>query len=161
MKLPVVVEVDAAAVFAADLFRAAFGHPIPDFPRHFVALFRDAADALSVAAYIHYTAWEDDAWLCGGLCVDRGAYARALPDEAAAWKRAGGIGEIVLRDTFARLTDRAAIFGHCGDAKQWQHDLNAGFVPAGPRHLLVRWNRVLPDDAKARLVARAAALGPF
>jgi hypothetical protein len=156
-----VVEVDTAAVFAADLFRAAFGQPIPDFPRHFVAVFRDAAGVLSVAAYIHYTASGDDAWLCGGLCVDRAAYARARPDDAAAWKRAGGIGEIVLRATFARLTDRAAIFGYCGDARQWQHDLNAGFAPAGPPQLLVRWNRVLPEAVQARLVARAAALAPF
>ena len=156
-----IVEVDTAAVLAAELFRAAFGHPIPDFPRHFVAFYRDAAGALGVAAYIHYTAWEDDAWLCGGLCVDREAYRRARPDEAALWKRAGGIGEIVLRDTFARLTDRVAIFGYCGNARQWQHDLNAGFVPAGPRHMLVRWNRALPAGAQAQLVARASALGPF
>jgi hypothetical protein len=156
-----VVEVDTAAVFAAELFRAAFGHPIPDFPRHFVALFRDPAGVLTVAAYIHYTAWEDDAWLSGGLCVDRRAYARARPDDAAAWKRAGGIGEIVLRDTFARLTDRAAILGYCGDPRQWRHDLNAGFVPAGPPCLLVRWNRALPDGERARMIARAAALGPF
>ena len=161
MKPLEVVEVDAAEVFAADLFRAAFGHPIPDFPRHFVALYRDAAGALAVAAYVHYTAWDDDAWLSGGLCVDRAAYTRAKPADAAAWKRAGGIGEIVLRDTFARLTDRAAIFGHCGDPRQWQHDLNAGFVPAGPPQLLVRWNRALPADAQARMIARAAALGPF
>jgi len=156
-----VVEVDAAEVFAAELFRAAFGHPIPGFPRHFVALFRDAGGALAVAAYIHYTAFEDDAWLCGGLCVDGTAYARARPADAAEWKRAGGIGEIVLRDTFARLTDRAAIFGYCGDPRQWQHDLNAGFVPAGPPQLLVRWNRALPADAQARMIGRAAALGPF
>lgn len=154
-------EVDDAAPLAGELFRRTFAHPIPDFPRHFVAIFRGADAVPRVAGYLHYTAWEDVGWLCGGLCVDAEAYARAAPEDAAAWKRAGGIGEIILRDTFARLTDRAAIFGYCGDARQWQHDLNVGFVPAGPPQLLVRWNRDLPPAERAQLVARAAALGPF
>ena len=154
-------EVEDAAGLAGDLFRRTFAHPIPDFPRHFVALHRDAVGGADVVGYIHYTAWEKAGWLCGGLCVDPASYARAAPEDAAAWKRAGGIGEIILRDTFARLTDRAAIFGYCGDARQWQHDLNVGFVPAGPPKLLVRWNRELPPDERARLIARAAALGPF
>jgi len=157
----VIVEVEPAAALAGDLFRAAFGQEIPDFPRHFVAFHRDRSAALAVAAYIHYTAWKDDAWLCGGLCVDYAAYARAAPDEAADWKRAGGIGEIVLRTTFARLTDRVAIFGYCGNERQWRHDLNAGIVPAGPPHLLVKWNRALAEADTLPLIAGAAALGPF
>jgi hypothetical protein len=155
------LEVDDATALAGDLFRAAFGHPVPDFPRHFVALTRAPDAALRVAAYLHYTAWEDLAWLCGGLCVDRDAYRRADPGEAAEWKQAGGIGEMMLRHTFARLGDRAAILGYCGDARQWQHDLNAGFEPAGPAHLLVRWTRPLPAPERERIIARAAALGPF
>ena len=73
----VIIEVDSATALAADLFRAAFAQQIPDFPRHFVALHRDPSGALTVAAYIHYMAWADHAWLCGGLCVDRDAYERA------------------------------------------------------------------------------------
>jgi hypothetical protein len=157
----VIVEVEPAAALAGDLFRAAFGQQIPDFPRHFVAFHRDGSAALTVAAYIHYTAWGDDAWLCGGLCVDRDAYGRAPSDEVADWKRAGGIGEIVLRTTFERLTDRVAIFGYCGNERQWRHDLNAGFVPAGPQHLLVKWNRALAEADALPLITAAAALGPF
>jgi len=154
-------EVDDAAALAGELFRRRFAHPIPDFPRHFVAFARDAAGGAKVVGYIHYTAWEADGWLCGGLCVDVDAYASAMPGDAAAWKRAGGIGEIILRDTFARLTDRAAIFGYCGDARQWQHDLNVGFEPAGPPRMLVHWNREVPAEARARMIERVAALGPF
>ena len=156
-----ILEVDNAAPLAGRLFRATFGHPIPDFPRHFVAIHRAADGAEHVVGYIHYTAWEAEGWLCGGLCVDRHAYARAGGTEAAEWKRDGGIGEIILRHTFAQLTDRAAIFGYCGDARQWKHDLNVGFVPAGPAHLLVKWNRPLPESVRAAMVARAAALGAF
>ncbi len=157
----IIVEVDDATALAGELFRKAFGHPLPDFPRHFVALDRTGGGVLRAIAYIHYTAWEDDGWLCGGLCVDRDAYARAEPADAAIWKRAGGIGEIVFRHTFARLTDRAAIFGYCGDARQWQHDLNVGFVPAGPPRLLVHWNREVPPTERTAMVARVAALGAF
>jgi len=155
----IIVEVDDADALAGELFFTTFGHPIPRFPRHFVALQRGGG-ALRVAAYIHYTAWGCEAWLCGGLCVDRRAYSRAEPGDAAEWKRAGGIGEIVLRDTLSRLTDRI-VFGYCGDARQWQHDLNVGFVPAGPPHLLVIWNSVLPLPEQEKLTARAAAMGAF
>ena len=156
----IITEVDAAEL-AGELFAATFDHPIPDFPRHFVALYRDSNAALKVAGYIHYSAWEESVWLCGGLCIDRNAYAWPGEAEAAEWKRAGGLGEILLRATFARLTDRLAIFGHCGDDNQWQHDLNVGFVPAGPPFLLVKWNRPLSETDRARLVARVDALGRF
>jgi hypothetical protein len=156
-----VEEVEDATALAGDVFRRAFAHPIPDFPRHFVVWARDATGTSRVVAYVHYTAWETAGWLCGGVCVDPGAYVRAMPVDAAAWKRAGGIGEIMLRDTFARLTDRTAIFGYCGEGRQWQHNLNAGFVPAGPPRLLVRWNREIPAADQARLIERVAALGPF
>jgi len=154
-------EVDDAATLAGDLFRRTFAHPFPDFPRHFVAFARTADGSSRVVGYIHYSAWETVGWLCGGLCVDRDAYALVAPADAAAWKRAGGIGEIILRDTFARLTDRIAIFGYCGDARQWEHDLNVGFVPAGPPRLLVHWNRPVEAPEQARLIERVAALGPF
>lgn len=156
----IIVEIDAAAELAGALFQATFGHPIPDFPRHFVAL-HARADALRVVAYIHYSAWEDHSWLCGGLCVDRDAYSSADPAEAAEWKRSGGIGEILLRNTLARLKDRVAVFGHCGDARQWQHDLNVGFIPAAPPNLLVIWNQPLADAERTELIARAVALGAF
>jgi hypothetical protein len=156
-----ILEVESAVSLAGDLFQATFGHPVPDFPRHFVAIHRPVDGGEHVVAYVHYTAWETDAWLCGGLCVDPEAYARAEPVMASAWKLAGGIGEIVLRETLARLSDRAAIFGYCGNARQWQHDLNVGFVAAGPQYLLVKWNRSLPLDEQAAMIQRAAALGPF
>ena len=59
------------------------------------------------------------------------------------------------------LTDRLAIFGYCGDTRQWQHDLNVGFVPAGPPRMLVHWNHEVPAVEQARLIERVAALGPF
>ncbi len=155
----IIVEVDAADALAGELFFATFGHAIPEFPRHFVA-FQRIGGALRVACYVHYTAWGREAWLCGGLCVDREAYSRAEPADAAGWKRAGGIGEIVLRDTLSRLTDRT-VFGYCGDVRQWQHDLNVGFVPAGPPHLLVIWNSILSPHEQEILIGRAAALGAF
>jgi hypothetical protein len=157
----IIAEVDSATELAGSLFAARYGHAIPQFPRHFVAFHRAADATLEVVAYLHYTAWEEHSWLCGGLCVDPAAYEHADAGEAEAWKRAGGIGEILLRDTLARLTDRPAIFGRCGDPKQWQHDLNVGFVPAGPPHLLVIWNKPLPAAEQQRLILRAEALGLF
>ena len=156
-----IIEVDNATPLAGALFRKTFGHAIPEFPRHFVALHHAAEAPPRVVAYIHCTAWEDHGCLCGGLCVDRGAYAGADLEEAETWKRAGGIGEIVLRDTLARLVDRPAIVAYCGSARQWQHSLNVGFVPAGPPHLQVIWNHPVAPAEQQRLIQRVVALGPF
>ena len=156
-----VVEVDNATALAGPLFKQTFGHAIPEFPRHFVAFHYGVEAPLRVVAYIHYTAWESHGWLCGGLCVDRNAYAVAGAEEADAWKREGGVGEIVLRNTLARLVDRPVIFGYCGNARQWQHDLNVGFVPAGPPHLLVIWTRPVAPAEQERLIQRVVALGQF
>ena len=159
----IIAEVDPARELAGELFTSIFRHPVPDFPRHFVAFAQSADATLRVVAYIHFTAWEEHSWLSGGLCVDHSVYSRADPGEADAWKRAGGVGEIVLRETFARLTDRPVIFGYCGNPRQWEHCLKVGYVPAGPPHLLAVWNRnrALPPAERQRLIAAAAALGPF
>jgi hypothetical protein len=156
-----IIEVDNATPLAGGLFWQTFGHAIPEFPRHFVAFYHAPETPPRVVAYIHYTPWEHLGWLCGGLCVDPNAYASAGAEEALTWKRAGGIGEILLRDTLARLVDRPAIFGYCGSALQWQHDLNVGFMPAGPKHLLVIWNRQVPPAEQEQMIQRIVALGPF
>ena len=156
-----IVEVDDAAGVAGRLFQKTFGHAIPDFPRHFVAL-HDQGDTLRAVAYVHYSAWDDHAWLCGGVCADREAYQRAEPEEAAEWKRAGGLGEIIMRTTLAKLNDRPAIFAHCGEPRQWQHDLNVGFIPAAPpTTLLVIWKHSLAEREQQNMIDRALALGPF
>jgi hypothetical protein len=156
-----VEEVRNGAMVGGALFRATFGAPPPVVPRHFVAFYRTREDEFRVGAYIHYMAFHDVAWLCGGLCVDRRFYADAPQPLGACVKRMGGLGEIVLRDTFARLADRSAIFGYCGDAVQWQHDLNIGFEPAGPPRLLVRWTKPLADSERDALIERVRAIGPF
>ena len=157
----VVEEVRNGGMLGGPLFRKTFGAPPPIVPRHFVALYRTRESDLRIGAYIHYMAFRDVAWLCGGLCVEPAFYATAPDEVGACVKRMGGLGEIVLRDTFARLTDRCAIFGYCGDARQWQHDLNIGFVPAGPPRMLVRWTKAIADADREALIEEVRAMGPF
>jgi hypothetical protein len=154
-------EVRNGALLGGPLFRRTFGAPPPTVPRHFVAFYRPRGGDVRVGAYIHYMAFRDIAWLCGGLCVDRDFYRLAAADVGECVKRMGGLGEIMLRDTFARLGDRHAIFGYCGDAAQWQHDLNIGFTPAGPPRMLVRWTRPLAGAERAALIDDVRAIGAF
>ncbi len=154
-------EVENGALIGGPLFQRTFGAPPPAVPRHFAALYRASGKELRVGAYIHYMAFRDAAWLCGGLCVDGDFYRMANDDLRECVKGMGGLGEIVLRDTFARLTDRSAIFGYCGDARQWQHDLNIGFTPAGPPRMLVRWMKPLSEAARAALIDDVRSIGPF
>jgi hypothetical protein len=149
------------AMLGGPLFRRTFGVSPPTVPRHFVALYRAGTSDLRVGAYIHYMAFRDFGWLCGGLCVDGGFYGSASPELGECVKAMGGLGEIVLRDTFSRLTDRHAIFGYCGDARQWQHDLNIGFVPAGPPRMLVRWTRPASEAERETMIEAVRAIGPF
>ncbi len=110
--------------------------------------------------YIHYSPWENS-YLCGGMVIDDRLYRRMPQAHRKLIKSCGGIAEIMLRDTFRRLADALAIFGHVGDKQAEKVNLRAGFVRTSDPHVMVVWNRPLSDAEKARCLTRVIALGPF
>ncbi len=60
-----IVEVSDAAPFIAALFRRRFGSEPPDFPRHFIALYRNGDGQWQSVGYVHFTRHKHD-YLCGG-----------------------------------------------------------------------------------------------
>jgi hypothetical protein len=158
-------EVHDARVVAGELFMKSFGHPIPDYPRHFVLVYSPppgAGDTTPrVVAYVHQSPYEE-VYLCGGMCVDERAY-RRLPKELFAQVREqGGLATIVTRDSMAMLGDAPASFGHVGEPRARAADLRTGFVDTGHEHLMVMWLKPdLPERERQRLVALAHAHGPF
>lgn len=153
-------EVGDAEFYAGDLFRRRFGHAPPAFPSHYVAFYRASRSSYWPAGYVHYAAFED-MYMCGGMVVDDRLYRRIPTEHRALIRNAGGIAEIMLRDTFARLRHAPAIWGYVGDKQAEAVDLRAGFVHTHHPHVMVVWNRALPEVEKAALIERVIALGPF
>ena len=54
-----------------------------------------------------------------------------------------------------------AYFGHCGDARAYEVDMQAGFEPTGHDQLIVRWHKPLDPVRRRALVAKAHAIGAF
>jgi peptidoglycan/xylan/chitin deacetylase (PgdA/CDA1 family) len=157
-------EVDDARAVAGDLFKQSFGHAVPDYPRHFVLVYSPPPLAddpePKVVAYVHQTPHEDF-HLGGGMCADATAYRRMPRWLFEQVKEQGGLATIVTRDSIGMLGDSPAAFGHVGEPRARQADLRTGYVDTGHEHLMVFWRRELPEAERQRLIARAAAVGPF
>ncbi len=157
----IVTEVDAGAAFAEAIFQRKYRQSVPTFPHHVVALYRDADGCFIPASYVHFKP-SGDIWLVGGGCTDGRAFAHMDEAQRAAVTSAGGLLLQTLRFGFAKFADRCdAFFGYCGDARAWEVDLQAGFIPTEHDKLLVRWNGPLDPSRREVLTARANALGPF
>jgi hypothetical protein len=154
-----VEETQDAEFFAGDLFRRRFRQEPPKYPRHFVTFYRESRNRYVPVGYVHYTPFEDS-FLCGGLVIDDRLYRRIAAPHRALIRDAGGIAEIMLRATFARLAP-ATIFGYVGDRQAEAVDLRVGFRRIDHPHVMVAWQSELNDDEKAARIARVIALGPF
>ncbi len=143
------------ATIAADLFQRKFAHPIPNFPKHFVAMIGEQC-----AGYVHYTAWQGD-YLCGGLCIDDRVYRSLNAEQRASIRERGGIAEIMMRAAHATLAEAPVIWGYIGDKQAEAVDRRVGFVPVAEPYLFAIWQQPMSDDARQHRIDAAIALGPF
>jgi len=157
-----VSEVDQAEFFVGDLFRRRFNtSAAPDYPRHFVAFYRPAPNTLIPVGYVHQSTWED-CHLCGGLVIDDRLYRRMNAAHRKVIRDAGGIAELLLKESFAKVMPQSiAIWGYVGDKQAEQVDLRVGFRHTHHPHVMVIWNRELSDAEKTDWIDRVVALGPF
>jgi hypothetical protein len=157
----VITEVDDARPFFGDLFRRKFGDPMPAYPHHVGTFHRCADGRFTPLSYLHLLP-HGDIILVGGGCTD-GEAIRSLPEaDRTAIREAGGLLLHALRYSFERFADRCdAYFGHCGDARAYEVDMQAGFEPTMHDQLIVRWHKPLDPLRRRELVAKAHALGAF
>jgi hypothetical protein len=155
-----VEQVSEATFYVGDLFRRQFGSEPPNYPRHFVALYKAARNAFVTIGFLHCSV-VGDLCLCGGLVEDERAIGRMPGPHQAALRASGGVAAWLFRGAFARLADLPAFWAYVGDARIRDIFVAAGFVPLAAPHLLVRWNAALPADAREALIARVVAMGPF
>jgi hypothetical protein len=154
-----VIEVSEAEFYIGSLFRRRLGGEPPNYPRHFIAFYHHL-DGYIPLGYIHYTVFEDMV-LCGGMVIDDRLYRRLLPAHRQLIRTNGGIAELMLRETFSRLTAAPAIWGYVGDKQSKVVCLRAGFVETYHAHILAVWNRDLSAPEKEERLAKVIALGPF
>jgi len=158
-----VTEVDDADFFIGDLFRRRFKTAVvPDFPRHFVAFYRNPpASVVLPMGYVHFTPWEG-CHLCGGLVIDERRWRDLPAPHRGLIRGSGGVAEYMLRQAIGRvLPESIAVWGRVGDRLAEKVDLRVGFVHTGRPYLMVIWNHALSEEQRAEWVRRAEALGDF
>jgi hypothetical protein len=154
-------EVQDAEPYAGALFRRKFGDPIPNFPHHYVALYKAADGALHVLGYSHAMVVQGIG-LGGGSCTDMRVMRMMTAAERAAVRDAGGMLFLLLHFGFERFAQETpVVFAYCGDRRAEMVDLRAGFEKTEYSFLLRRTLRPLSDEQVAAFTRQAAAIGPF
>ncbi|MGE4070862.1 MAG: hypothetical protein AB7E72_06765 [Lysobacterales bacterium] len=154
-------EVRDGAPYAGELFQRKFHSPIPDYPYHFIALYRATSGSLHVASYGHVMLI-NGMGMGGGSCTDERVLRLMSSAERDAIRAAGGLHCLLIRYIFQVFAKRAPIlFAYCGDKRAELVDLRAGFERTEHPFL---FRRVLapmePADVEAS-TERAFAFGPF
>jgi hypothetical protein len=74
----------------------------------------------------------------------------------------GGIYYHVLKFAFDHFKDQCeAYFGHAGDQRAYDVDIQAGFEPTEHEHLIAHFHKPISDERKAFLIEKIHSIGPF
>lgn len=169
-----VFETKDAASYAGALFQESFNSPFPvptayrildtqiqpaDW-RQFVAIYTwpdGISECVGFCNWIRYK----DVYLEGGLAVQKNFYRRLPKPHYAECAARGGIAQMVMEAAATQLTDCAAWFGYCGDAKALRVDLRVGYVCTKHPYLIVKWMRTLTESDKQVWIDDVTRIGPF
>lgn len=154
------METQDASFLAGPLFSRVFGQAVPDFPHHFVCLYRSDDEVVRTAGYVHFSAFES-VHLAGGLVVDRSLYPRIPTQHLAELRPCLSIGEYVMAGGIRRLPPSAAVFAFIGDARSIEVNVRVGYRRTHVDNLYAFWRKDLPEDAKRAIAERVARVAPF
>lgn len=157
-----IIEVDHADLLISELFQRKFHSPPPDFPKHFVAFYKPDPErsGLLPVGYVHQTPYLD-CHLCGGLVIDDRIYRTIPANHRKIIRHYGGIAELLLRESFDRVGDTKAIWGHVGNKQAEQVDLRVGFIHTSIKPIMVCWRQDLSDQEQQHLLEKIVKIGPF
>lgn len=157
----VVSEVDRGTVFVDSIFQYKYRQNAPDFPHHIVAFYKKSEDCFVPISYVNFHPYQG-VMLVGGGCTDGRAFTHMTEMQKNTVRANGGLLLQTLRFGFHKFAQQCeAYFGYCGDARAYEVDLQAGFIPTQHIHLLVHWHRSLSETRKLELISMTHALGPF
>ncbi len=160
----VVTEIAEAQTLAEPLFRRKYRMAAPpsDIGFNVFALVLAESGCWQAASFITWRPFEG-ARLIAGACTD-GELLRALPqDRQQRLDQAGGLMLQTVRYGEARLAELGSLasFGYCGDARSWSILEQCGYRRLDHEHLIVRWNRELPEAERRQLLGKIEAFGVF
>jgi len=155
-----VMEVQDAAPYAGALFKRKFGHPVPDFPRHFVLVFQPPGEEARTLAYVHHTAFES-AFLAGGLVSDGNEFRKLTRETQDELMKRGGMAQWVMAESCERLQPCDAVYAYIGDEKSRILNERIGYKLVHPPYLFIFPSKGVPEDRLAPLTEKVVALGPF
>lgn len=136
--------VDDPKYFIGDLFRRTFSGSPPSTPVNYVAFFAEGCGRFRAVGYYHVS-YRGEFALVGGLCVEPEVRGRR-------------VGELLERRSFENLGGAKAFFAHVGDPAR---AMRLGYERTPHPHLVVRWMTPTSPEERERLIAEAAAVGPF
>lgn len=156
-----VTEVDRGPAFIEHIFQRKFRASPPDFPHHVVTFYRKSWDCYVPFSYVHIRPF-GDVYLVGGASTDGRGFELMPEHERDLVRSAGGVYLNALRYAFKKFADRCdAFFGYCGDARAYEVDMQAGFVPTPHEFLIAHWHRPIDEARKHALIAKVHAIGAF
>lgn len=157
-----ITEVAEAGQLAAALLRRKYNMEVPPHGHHVLAFVAGEAGCWMPAFYVNYLPHRD-AMLIGGAATDGAVLRRLRPEYRGALADADGLMLQTVRYSEARFADvSVATFGYCGDVRSWSILERCGYRRiADHPHLIVRWNRELPEAERVELIDSVRELGPF
>ncbi len=147
--------------FINQLFQKKFAHPAPDYGNPIICFYRKDWDHFIPVCYTSFLP-HDEVILVGGAMTDGSAFTHMPEELPAAIRRTGGIYYHVLKFAFDHFKDDCeAFFGHAGDRRAYEVDINAGFEPTGYEHLIAHFHKPVSDRRKHFLIEKIHEIGPF
>jgi hypothetical protein len=151
---------DQAEFLAGDLFLRVFGHPLPNYPRHFVCLHRADNGIMRTAGYVHFSRFES-VHLVGGLVVDRALYGDIPAEHLEELAPCRSVGEYLMKEGIHALPDSAAVFAYMGDRRSIEVNERVGYVRTHLENLYAYWRQDVPPDLRRLLAERVMRVAPF
>ena len=149
------------AFFIDELFQRKFAHPAPAVGNHVICFYRKSRHHFMPLCYVNFMQHEE-VILVGGGMTDGSAFEHMGGDLGERIRASGGALYHVLRFGFDHFKDQCeAFFGHAGDKRAYEVDMQAGFEPTRHQYLIGHFHRPITAERKSFLTEKIHAIGPF
>jgi len=100
--------------------------------------------------------------LVGGGMTDGRAFEHMTGDLPEKIRASGGTLYHLLKFGFDKFKNQCeAYFGHAGDPRAYEVDMQAGFEPTEHQYLLAHFHKPLTTERKNHLIEKIHSIGPF
>ncbi len=156
-----ITTVNNGPFFVGDLFQRKFADAPPAYGNPVICFYRKAWDHYIPVCYTSFLPY-DEVSLVGGAMTDGRVFGQMCGDLAENIKVSGGIYYHVLKFAFEHFKDRCeAYFGHAGDQRAYEVDINAGFEPTKYQYLIANFHKPTTTARKNFLIDKIHRIGPF